>query len=101
MCDLLLGRFGDRRLEKGGPSCWSVWPSAGRPVRVRALGCARRGEMQLTRLLRNEAVTPGEMIEAAGARAAQRCAGRHVLAIQDTTVIRSTSRAAAAFTCTP
>ena len=45
--------------------------------------------MQLTRLLRSEAVTPGEMIETASARTALRCGGRHVLAIQDTTVTRS------------
>lgn len=45
--------------------------------------------MQLTRLLRNTAVTPEEMIETAGARTGPRCAGRHVLAIQDTTVVRS------------
>ena len=63
--------------------------TAGRPVRVRALGGARRGEIQLTRLLRCEAVTPSEMIEVAGARTGPRCAGRHVLAIQDTTVVRS------------
>jgi hypothetical protein len=63
--------------------------TAGRPVRVRALGGARRGEMRLTRLLRSEAVTPKEMIETAGARTGLRCAGRHVLAIQDTTVVRS------------
>ncbi len=63
--------------------------TAGRPVRVRALGGARRGEIQLTRFLRSEAVTPGEMIEVAAARTGPRCAGRHVLAIQDTTVIRS------------
>lgn len=63
--------------------------TAGRPVRVRALGGARRGEMRLTRLLRSEAVTPKEMIETAGARTGARCAGRHALAIQDTTVVRS------------
>ena len=63
--------------------------TAGRPARVRALGGARRGEIQLTRLLRSEAVRPGEMIEVAGARTGPRCAGRHVLAIQDTTVVRS------------
>jgi hypothetical protein len=45
--------------------------------------------MRLTRLLRSEAVTPKEMIETAGARTGPRCAGRHVLAIQDTTVVRS------------
>ncbi len=63
--------------------------TAGRPVRIRALGGARRGEIQLTRLLRCEAVTPSEMIEVAGARTGPRCGGRHVLAIQDTTVVRS------------
>jgi len=45
--------------------------------------------MRLTRLLRCEAVTPQEMIETAGARTGPRCVGRHVLAIQDTTVVRS------------
>jgi hypothetical protein len=45
--------------------------------------------MRLTRFLRNEAVTPGEMVETASNRTGLRCAGRHVLAIQDTTVIRS------------
>ena len=25
MSDVTLGRFGDRRLEKGGPSCMPVW----------------------------------------------------------------------------
>ena len=63
--------------------------TADRRVRVRALGGARRGEIQLTRFLRCAAVTPGEMIEVAGARTGPRCAGRHVLAIQDTTVVRS------------
>lgn len=45
--------------------------------------------MRLTRFLRNAAVTPAEMLAEAGARTAERCLGRHVLAIQDTTVLRS------------
>ena len=45
--------------------------------------------MRLTRLLRNEAVTTEEMSVEAGRRTAERCACRHVLAIQDTTVVRS------------
>lgn len=45
--------------------------------------------MRLTRFLRNEAVTVEEMVTVAAARTSARCAGRHVLAIQDTTVIRS------------
>jgi hypothetical protein len=63
--------------------------SGGRGVRVRRLGGSRAGEIRLTRFLRNEAVTVAEMAAAAGARTAERCAGRHVLAIQDTTVVRS------------
>jgi hypothetical protein len=45
--------------------------------------------MRLTRFLRNDAVTPEEMLAEAALRTAECCAGRHVLAIQDTTVLRS------------
>lgn len=58
-------------------------------LRVRRLGGNRAGEMRLTRFLRNDAVTPEEMLSAAAAGTAARCVGRHVLALQDTTVLRS------------
>jgi hypothetical protein len=58
-------------------------------IRVRRLGGDRAGEMQITRFLRNRAVTSAEMFATAGARTAARCAGRAVLAIQDTTVVKS------------
>ena len=58
-------------------------------VRVRRLGGDRAGEIRLTRFLRNAAVTVEAMSAEAGRRTAERCAGRHVLAIQDTTVVRS------------
>lgn len=61
----------------------------GRGIRVRRLGGDRAGEVRLTRWLRNEAVTVEEMVAEAGRRTASRCQGRHVLAIQDTTVVRS------------
>jgi len=61
----------------------------GRGVRVRRLGGDRAGEIRLTRFLRNAAVTTEEMVLTASARTAERCAGRRVLAIQDTTVVRS------------
>lgn len=61
----------------------------GRGVRVRRLGGDRAGEIRLTRFLRNAAVSPREMAGSAARRTADRCAGRHVLAIQDTTVVRS------------
>jgi len=56
---------------------------------VRQLGGDRAGEIRLTRFLRNEAVTCTEMLAEAAERTAERCVGRHVLAIQDTTVLRS------------
>ena len=58
-------------------------------IRVRRLGGNRAGEIRLTRFLRNEAVTTEEMVETAGLRTAGCCVGRQVLAIQDTTVVRS------------
>lgn len=63
--------------------------TVGRGVRVRRLGGDRAGEIRLTRFLRNEAVTIEAMVVEAAARTAARCVGRRVLAIQDTTVIRS------------
>ena len=45
--------------------------------------------MRLTRFLRNGAVTVAEMAAEASARTGRRCAGRRVLALQDTTVVRS------------
>jgi hypothetical protein len=61
----------------------------GRALRVRRLGGTRAGEIRLTRFLRNEAVTIEEMLMEAEQRTSLRCQGRHVLAIQDTTVLRS------------
>jgi hypothetical protein len=59
-----------------------------RGVRVRRLGGNRAGEIRITRFLRNRAVTVAEMVATAAARTAGRAAGRHVLAIQDTTTVR-------------
>ena len=58
-------------------------------MRVRRLGGDRAGEIRLTRFLRNAAVTPELMVVEAALRTGARCAGLHVLAIQDTTVVRS------------
>jgi Transposase DDE domain len=60
-----------------------------RGVRVRRLGGSRAGEIRITRFLRNRAVSIEEMIETASARTLTRVAGRHVLAIQDTTTVRA------------
>ena len=59
-----------------------------RGIAVRALGGNRAGEMRLTRLLRNPKVSVEKIVEHARARAASRVAGRHIVAIQDTTSLR-------------
>lgn len=51
---------------------------------IRRLGGTRAREMQFTRFLHNEAVTPAEMSQHARALTAGRVAGRDVVAIQDT-----------------
>ncbi len=63
--------------------------TASQGVRVRRLGGSRAGEIRLTRFLRNPAVSPAEMAVTAARRTAERCVGRRILAIQDTTVVRS------------
>ena len=63
--------------------------AGGKGVRVRRLGADRAGEIRLTRFLRNPAVSIEEMTSAAATRTAAGCANRHVLAIQDTTVVQS------------
>jgi len=60
----------------------------GEGVSVLRLGGNRRGEMRITRFLRNPKVSVAEMVETAAARTAGQIAGRHILAIQDTTSIR-------------
>jgi hypothetical protein len=52
------------------------------------LGGGRSGEMRITRFLHNSKVTPAKMIETALARTCTQVAGRHVLAIQDTSALR-------------
>ena len=61
-------------------------------VSVRRIGGDRAGEMRFTRLLRNRRVTPAEMVATARARTAGLVAGRHILAIQDTTTLRDDGR---------
>ena len=56
---------------------------------MRRLGGDRAGEIRFTRFLRNPSVSLAEMIGLAFARTQAACAGRDILAIQDTTVTRS------------
>ena len=67
----------------------SLLERGGNGVCVRRLGVDRAGQMRITRFVNNDNVTVEEMVATAAGRLAQRCAGRHVLAIQDTTVLKS------------
>ena len=60
-----------------------------RGIRVRRLGGDRAGEIRFTRFLRNASASLSEMIGSAFARTQAACADRDILAIQDTTVTRS------------
>ena len=64
--------------------------------RIRRLAGTRAREMQFTRFLRNEAVTPEEMAAHASEATAQRVAGRDVIVIQDTSELALGGRRARA-----
>jgi IS4 transposase len=68
--------------------CGRLVAHGGKGVSVRRLGGGRAGEMRITRFLHNPKVRLGEMISTALARTCAQVAGRHVLAIQDTSALR-------------
>ena len=59
----------------------------GKGVSVRALGGGRAGEMRITRFLHNARVTTQAMMETARQQTCARAAGRHILAIQDSSAL--------------
>lgn len=84
-----LGNFGHRCLEENGALLLERLLEVGRQgISVCTLGGDRKGEMKLRRFLHNPSVTSDEMIETALAHTGTLVAGRHVLAIQDTTSLR-------------
>jgi len=78
-----LGRFGDRRLASVGDSLLAAMQKQ-RTMCLQALGENRSQARQFHRFLDNEAVSTREMLVHAGRQTAERAAGRHVLAITDT-----------------
>jgi hypothetical protein len=84
-----LGRFGDARRLAAGAALLARLVAVGQSgVSVRALGGDRGGEVRFGRFLHCDEVTPGEMVATAATHTAGQVAGRHVLAIQDTTSLR-------------
>jgi hypothetical protein len=85
-----LGYFGDVRRERVGVLLYNLLLERGaQGYSVSRLGGERAPELRLTRFLHNDAVTVQEMVATAAAGTAERCEGRNVLVIQDTTVVRS------------
>ncbi len=84
-----LGQFGDARRQSAGTDLLARLVEVGQSgVSVRALGGSRSGEVRFGRFLRCDAVTPGEMVATAATHTKDLVAGRHILAIQDTTTLR-------------
>jgi hypothetical protein len=59
---------------------------------IRKLGGDRAGEMAIHRFLSAPSVTTGEMVETLAARTVAACAGRRIVAVQDTTEINFAGR---------
>lgn len=83
-CVPLLGRFGDRRLEKVGDLLYGCILKKN-SVSLRNIAENRAMEVRFGRFLSNEKVTVNEIKEHSVARTNERVVGRHILGIQDTT----------------
>jgi hypothetical protein len=82
--DWSLGAFGDLRLDKGGAAILEQMV-ARKTVCLKRLGGDRKGEERVGRFFASERVTAAKIIEGWSALTGAACAGRHVLAIDDTT----------------
>src|SRR5665213_2096072 len=84
MIEASLGRFGDKRLSHVGETLLEA-KDRRRTLCVHRLAKDRNQAIQFGRFLANPSVTTPEMLTTVGRQTGQRVAGRHVLAIQDTT----------------
>ena len=87
-----IGRFGDKRFCETGKLLYSRMLERG-TVCLRRLSDNRATQRRFHRLLEHRNVTPQEIIRHGSARTAQAAAGRHVLAIQDTSELDYTAHA--------
>ena len=83
--------FGDVRLAERAEKICEAIVATGSVV-LRRLGGTRAGEIAAHRFLGNERVTAEGIIETLSARTLAACAGRRVLAVQDTTEINFAGR---------
>lgn len=88
-----LGRFGDRRLECVGEELLAAVQRQ-QSLCVHRLARDRNQALRFGRFLANPAVTTQEMLATAGRQTGARVAGRHVLALEDTTELHFPTHAA-------
>jgi Transposase DDE domain len=88
---LRIGYFGDVRREQAGTILLERVVATGSLV-VRKIGGDRAGELSAHRFLGSAHVTPEEILETVGRRTAAACAGRRIVAAQDTTEINFKGR---------
>jgi Transposase DDE domain len=86
-----IGYFGDVRRQRAGALFCRRVVATGSLV-LRQVGGDRPGEMAAQRFLASRDVTHQEMLAAAGQRTASACAGRRIVAAQDTTEINFKDR---------
>jgi hypothetical protein len=86
-----IGFFGDVRREGVGAALFERVVATGSLV-LRQVGGDRAGEMSAHRFLGSAHVMPEEILETAGRRTASACAGRRIVAAQDTTEINFSGR---------
>jgi hypothetical protein len=86
-----IGCFGDMRRERAGAIFFEQVVTTGSLV-LRRVGGNRAGEIAAQRFLGCPQVTFEEMMVTAGRRTAQACAGRRIVAAQDTTEINFSGR---------
>ena len=88
---LHIGYFGDVRREQTGATLLQRVVATGSLV-LRQIGGDRAGELSANRFLGSARVTPEEILETVGRRTAAACAGRRIVAAQDTTEINFKGR---------
>ena len=85
--DWSLGSFGDVRLDRVGASILERM-TLRKTVCLRRLGGDRGGELRFGRFFANEKVTAERIVDDWGRSTGPAAAGRHVLAIQDTSEVK-------------
>ena len=86
-----LGEFGDARRASVGDRLLERVVETGSLV-IRTLGGDRAGEIAIHRFLSAPSVSCKEMVETLSRNTASACAGRRILAVQDTTEINFSGR---------